>query len=88
MSQHPTQKIRELRAKATHARELVRIMLDHQAIANLESYAADLEADAARLEAQAQEFPLQAMAPPTGEPSSITQAIAALKSEPEGPKES
>ena len=87
MSQHPVGKIRALRAKATRARELVQNMVDQQAIANLERYAAGLEAEAARLEAWAKEFPPQAMAPPTGEPSTITEAIAALKSEPEGPQE-
>jgi hypothetical protein len=71
----------------TRARELAQIMVDQKAIATLESYAAGLEAEAARLEAQAQEFPAQAMAAPTGGPSTITEAIAALKSEPEGPQE-
>ena len=87
MSSHPTRKIRALRAKAIHARELAQIMVDQKAIATLESYAAGLEAEAARLEAQAQEFPAQAMTAPTGEPATIPEAIAALKSEPEGPHE-
>jgi hypothetical protein len=48
-----TTKTRELRAKAAHARWLVKTLSDAQTIANLECYARELETEAGQLETQA-----------------------------------
>ena len=44
------ERIRDLRARAAHARELSRHVVDDQVTKNLTSYFADLEAEADKLE--------------------------------------
>jgi hypothetical protein len=70
-----TTKIRELRAKAAHARWLVKSLSDAQTIANLECYARELEAEADQFENQAApSLPPQAV--PDEQPDN--SALAAL----------
>jgi hypothetical protein len=74
-----TIKIRELRAKAAHARWLVKTLSDVQTIANLECYAHELEAEADQLEIQAAAS-LPAHAVPDEQPDN--SALAALDTPP------
>ena len=69
-----TTKIRELRAKAAHARWLVKTLSDAQTIANLECYARELEAEADQFENQVPSLPPQAI--PDEQPEN--SALAAL----------
>ena len=63
------ERIRELRARARHARYLALSQTDRDLIASLRNFASGLEVDAAKLEAQLKEMQPVAMEPHSAEPS-------------------
>ena len=73
-----TTRIRDLRAKAAHARWLLKTISDAQTIANLRCYADELDAEASQLETQASSLPAQAI--PGAQPDN--GAVAALEAVP------
>ena len=85
MDETATERARGLRAKAVHARQVLRLITDAQTRANIESHIADLEAQALKLETEAPALSPAAMSTTPSEPGTGPEAIAALKATvPEG----
>jgi hypothetical protein len=81
----PQDRIRHLRARAAHARELGAVFIgDERVTRNLDRFAADLEREASELEARIQAE--AAPRPPPATPASLPDKIVAMRAElPESP---